>query len=181
MNGQLHDFFSERLEIVDLLARQGNLSLMNTFSTDLPRVFIVAAASHFEKVVSGQIMDFVSDAAGGQSQVLEFMSRKAMHRNYHSLFGWNDKVPNVFFAFFGAACLSHYKEQVKSHEWLTTSAHDFLKLGEARNQLVHRDFATHSPVYTALEVREKFLSAEKFVAVIPQILRLQEIEMDVHA
>lgn len=175
MESPLDSFFAERFEISEALTRDGELSLVNTFNTDLPRIFVVAAASHFEKTVSQDISAFFAEKTHQHEEIMQFMDRRALFRNYHSLFDWDTKKPNKFFSLFGGNCKDHYTEQVAQNDWLGPAAQDFLELGQARNLLVHGDFSTHSPTLTAEEVRTKFASAQHFTEAIPSILRLLDV------
>ncbi|MBH0098052.1 hypothetical protein I6E68_02725 [Salinibacterium sp. NSLL150] len=172
---QLTNFFEDRLLIAESLDEGGDLSMINTFATDLPRVFIVAAASHFETVVTDYIHDFFSETSQENPAVLEFMKRKALFRNYHTLFEWKGNSANGFFAVFGEERTKHYKALVQDTDWVGPAASDFLKLGRARNELVHGDFASHSPSLSAKEVQQRFISAQRFVQCIPAVIRLQDI------
>ena len=171
----LDSFFEERLEVGRSLADSGELSLLNTFNTDLPRIFVVAAASHFEAAISDHLLDFFAEASDNNETVAAFMSRRALFRNYHSLFDWSATSANKFFSTFGAPCLEHYKRLARDHDWLLPSALAFLQLGDARNLLVHGNFALHSPTLTADDVRVRYAEAARFVDAIPHILRLQEL------
>jgi hypothetical protein len=172
---QLNDFFEERLEIARSLTEIGDLSLLNTFNTDLPRIFVVATASHFETVVTGHIRDFFAETSHAHPVVMGFVDKRALFRNYHTLFSWNENSVNSFFSIFGKDCGDHYKLLANNQEWLRDSAKAFLRLGQARNELVHGDFASHSPTFTAPEIQQSFSSAQRFVDTIPYVLRLQNL------
>jgi hypothetical protein len=171
----LNAFFEERLEIARQLTELGEISLLNTFNTDLPRVFVVAAASYFEALVTDHLRDFFAETSGDNAAVAAFMNNRALFRNYHSLFAWSDKSVNGFFKIFGAPCLEHYKLLLKANDWLDPSAKAFLKLGEARNLLVHGNFALHSPSMTASDIQQRFEEAARFVEAIPRVLRLEDL------
>jgi len=171
----LTDFFNERLEIARSLTARGELSLVNTFNTDLPRIFVVASASHFETVVASHIRNFFAEMSNGHPAVIEFVDKKVLFRSYHTLFNWPSNSVSSFFAMFGKLCADHYKQLSKDQDWLSEAARAFLQLGQARNELVHGDFATHSPSLTAPEVQAAFISAQRFVESIPLILRMKEL------
>lgn len=170
----LQTFFADREQVAAKLQEAGDLSLVNTFATDLPRVFIVAAASNFEVTITQQVIEFFRSTSS-QPGAAEFIERKALMRTYHSLFEWKSNSVKSFFQFFGVECREHYVELTQTHEWLEPAAKDFLALGRARNLLVHGDFSTHSPAMTADEVKSRCASAQRFVEAIPAILRLEEL------
>jgi len=167
-------FFDDRQEISDRLDALGELSLFNTYATDLPRIFIVAAASSFEVQITNQIVAFYREVSTHASAA-EFVERKALKRTYHTLFSWDGPNVNSFTVLFGPACSAHYRELLTRNVWLEAAAKSFLKLGQARNELVHGDFSTVSPSMTAAEVRVEYEAALRFVNAIPHIIRLEEI------
>lgn len=174
----LASFFEERNDIVEILERAVEPSLLNVYQTDLPKVMVVAAASSFEKVVVKHIEDFYKTTSKHESAAI-FVLKKALFRQYHQLFGWNDNNINVFTNFFGPECTKNFKKQLDIHDWLETSMRDFLQIGRARNELIHGDFSSYSLSLTAAEVESKYRSAEKFVRAVPQIIRVEAIDGDV--
>ncbi|MET3706141.1 hypothetical protein ABIB17_000757 [Arthrobacter sp. UYEF6] len=170
----LTTFFAERTDIAALLEKAVEPSLLNVYQTDLPKIMIVAAASSFEKEVVKHIEDFYRQSATHESATI-FVLKKALYRQYHQLFGWNDNNVNVFTNYFGPACSKNFKELLGLHEWLGSSMKDFLDIGRVRNELIHGDFASYSPSLTPTEVQTKYRSAERFVAAIPRIIRVEPL------
>lgn len=170
----LETYFKERVEVSDLLGKANDLSLINIYNSDLPKVLILTVASRFEQDVIRHIEEFYLEISTLES-VAAFVKKKALARQYHTLFQWEAANVNSFVGLFGDQCKRHFRQQLASHDWLEGAVRDFLALGQARNTLVHVDLATQSASMTAQEVREKYDSAARFVESIPFILRLQPI------
>ncbi|WP_017199563.1 HEPN domain-containing protein [Arthrobacter sp. M2012083] len=167
-------FFRERIEIRQQLQDAQEWSLLNVYQTDLPKILVVATASRFEREITQHIEDFYREATTYDSATL-FVINKALSRQYHTLFAWNENTATSFMKLFGAECASNFKSQLDAHDWLATSVKDFLTLGRIRNELVHRDFASFPLDLTVEEVDVRSQSAERFVAAIPQVIRVDSI------
>jgi hypothetical protein len=170
----LQTFFDDREVIAAKLQETGDLSLVNTFATDLPRVFIVATASSFEVEVTNHIIEYFR-VSSDQAGVAAFAERKALKRTYHTLFNWETNNVKPFFQYFGNECATHFGNLLATHDWLEGAGRSFLALGRARNELVHGDFSTFSPTMTADEVKSRYTEASKFVDAIPKVLRLEAL------
>lgn len=170
----LESYFEERIEIGDLLGGANEYSLLNVYHSDLPKVLILSVASRFERDVTDHIEAFYAELSELEP-VAAFVKKKALNRQYHSLFNWESANVNAFVGLFGPQCKAHYGEQSSQQEWLLDAARDFLALGQARNVLIHVDLATQTASMTAQEVAIKYKSALRFVEAIPFILRLQPV------
>ncbi|MFE4198088.1 HEPN domain-containing protein [Paenarthrobacter sp. NPDC056912] len=170
----LESYFEERIEIGDLLGEANEYSLLNVYHSDLPKVLILSVASRFERDVTDHIETFYSEISELEP-VAAFVKKKALNRQYHSLFNWDAANVNAFVGLFGPQCKAHFATQIVQHDWLNDAARDFLALGQARNVLIHLDLATQTASMTAQEVAEKYRSAVRFVEAIPFVLRLRPI------
>lgn len=170
----LDSYFDERVEIARLLEEAAEPSLLNVYQTDLPKVLVLAVASRFERDVVDHIETFFTETSQHDSASI-FVKKKALNRQYHQLFEWDRNTATSFTGLFGPDCTENFKIQVKENEWLETAVQDFMYLGRTRNQLVHMDLASFSVALTPAEVQSKYLSAARFVAVIPHVIRVESI------
>jgi hypothetical protein len=88
---------------------------------------------------------------------------KAVSRLYHTYFQWDKKNANSFFGLFGEPFLAACKERVRSDSELEGAIRAFLELGNARNEMVHENFALFSMNKTAEEVFALYSRARAFV------------------
>ena len=99
-----------------------------------------------------------------ESKMLEeFIQKKILDRQYHTLFSWDAANVNSFFVLFGQDFKKFMIEKVRENEDLEKSIKDFLFLGKTRNELVHRNYALFKIDMTVDEIYIKFESALKFV------------------
>ena len=92
-----------------------------------------------------------------------FVSKKALSRQYHTLFDWKGKNANSFFGLFGEEFKEFAKLKVKDDDNLNVGIKNFLELGHLRNQLAHDNYATFILSLTVEDISEKFISAQSFV------------------
>jgi hypothetical protein len=134
------------------------------------KALLLAAASHFEMVITTSIVEYVSSKAGPSSLAVEFVRRKALARQYHTLFTWDGRNANTFFALFGEEFKKHAEELVKADDALRDGIQAFLELGDDRNRLVHQGFGSYSLEKTAEEIFFAFERARVFADSLPSLL-----------
>jgi hypothetical protein len=171
----LTEFFQERIELQAFIEENYPESLSG-YQVDLAKVMVIAAASSFEEEVIAHILELFNDTNSPNTRA-SFVKRKALDRQYHQLFDWEQPNANKFARYFGDDCARTFKEQVNTSDWLEQSVRDFLAIGHQRNLLVHGNFPVYALELTPLEVRDKYFSARKFVAAIPGIIRMKDASL----
>jgi hypothetical protein len=121
--------------------------------------------------VTTDVTAFVAEKAGTSAAVVAFFQNKAVKRQYHTWFGWEDSHANTFFGLFGAEFKSKAQKRAKESEALSTSIRAFLEVGNERNKMVHQDFATFALEKTVDEIYQLYLRALPFVDGLGQLLR----------
>lgn len=157
--------------LADLLSGAGEPSLLVTADDCFRKALLLSAASHFETIVTEAIVRFFEESSSNNERVIEFVRRKALTRQYHTLFDWEAKNANRFFAFFGNACRTSFEEKCKTEPRFDAAMSAFLEVGRERNRLVHQNFGAFSLEKTAEEIFELYSSAEYFVGAIQDLLR----------
>src|SRR4051812_2458622 len=87
--------------LVKLLMVASETSLVIKADECFRKALLLTAASLFEANVMATIEQFVSDCSGGNPRIIEFVKRKALNRQYHTLFDWDASHARPFFALFG--------------------------------------------------------------------------------
>lgn len=164
---RLHEEFKA---LTELLRQQGEPSLVVTADDTFRKVLILSAASLFEAQVLEAIQRFVGQACAGNTRVIEFVRRKALARQYHALFSWEDRQANAFFALFGEEFKAAMTSRFKTDEAFAKAVGAFLEVGRERNRLVHQNFGHISLEKTADEIFELYRAAAVFVAELPSLL-----------
>lgn len=137
------------------------------------KALVLASASYFEYRVSSCVLDFVHECAKGNDLVVGFVKNKAISRQYHTWFKWDDSNANQFFGLFGSAFKQAMTERVKTSEELRVSICAFLEVGNERNKLVHQDFASFALEKTLDEIYALYLQSLLFVDGLAAYLRAQ--------
>lgn len=164
---------SEFLALVALL-QSAEPSLLNTAEDTFRKVLLLSAASLFERLVTDSIIEFVSEASAGNECVREFVRRKGLARQYHTLFDWENWEKgnaNKFFALFGESFKQTMVGRLKTDPELSDSIRTFLELGNDRNRLTHQDLGQFVLEKTTTEIFDKYQSAARFVEALPNLLR----------
>lgn len=180
----------EEITVVDRLYEEFNAitgalgqavqpSLCITANDCFRKALLLAAASHFERVITAAVLSYVEIGTKKNPVICEFVRKKGLSRQYHTLFKWDGKNANTFFALFGDTFASYAKQRVKDDSALDDSIRAFLELGEDRNRLVHEDFGNFTLEKTAAEIFELFKRAQIFadrVAVLLSECPLPDVE-----
>lgn len=134
--------YEEANSIIQQLQKNSETSLQVSASDNLRKALLLAAASHFEHKICNLLVDFVKDRSSGSPLVEAFVRNKAISRQYHTLFRWEDNNANRFFSLFGKEFRDSMCQKTKASEQLAESIKAFLELGNERNRMVHQDFAS---------------------------------------
>jgi len=171
----VNELFSSFEDNYQELMRSGEVSFATEYKGQFGKVVLLACASYFETKLSSVVLNALnpSDCLLTDS----FISKKALKRQYHTLFGWEMKNANSFFGLFGKPFQDYMKEKVKGDSSLDSAIKDFLELGKLRNQLVHDNYATFILQLTVEDIKKKFESAQVFASAIePSIADFRVID-----
>lgn len=135
------------------------------------KALVLAAASYFEHRVSTCVLEFVRERTNGSNLVMAFVKNKAISRQYHTWFKWEDTNANQFFGLFGSEFKQMMLERVKASDDLRASIRAFLEVGNERNKLVHQDFASFALEKTLDEIYDLYRQALLFVDELATHLR----------
>jgi hypothetical protein len=162
---------SEFATLVEVLKAASEPSLQITADECFRKTLLLTAASLFETAVVTSIQKFVEECSAGNMRVVELVRRKALERQYHSLFSWNESHAHQFFALFGTEFKTAMADRAKNDESFSSSIAAFMELGRERNRLVHQNFGHFSLEKTADEIYDLYKKATVFVDQLPRLLR----------
>lgn len=138
------------------LIDQNEISFATEYKNQFSKVVLLSCASYFESKITTMILDKLNTKTC--ELTYSFVSKKALKRQYHTLFSWESKNANAFFGLFGSAYSDFMKEKVASDVNVENGIKDFLELGGLRNKLVHENYATFSLQLTVEDIKRKFES-----------------------
>ncbi len=164
---RLHNELSILLTILD---RANEISLRSTADDNWRKSLLLSAASHFERRMTDNVLEFINEMANENYLITSFVKNKAISRQYHTWFNWDQTNANSFFGLFGDSFRIFMKEKVKDDTQLAESIKAFLELGAERNRLVHQDYGTFSMEKTADEIYNLYTKASRFVEEFPRAL-----------
>jgi hypothetical protein len=165
--------YAESSAVICLLGATSELSLQVTAGDHFRKALLMAAASHFENQICACVIDFVREKAVGAILVENFVKNKAVSRQYHTWFKWDENNANQFFGFFGSEFRTMMVAEIKESDALKNSVKAFLEVGNERNKLVHQDYATFALEKTLDEIYALYQQACYFVDCLPEALRRQ--------
>jgi hypothetical protein len=134
------------------------------------KTLLLAAASFFEYKICDIVTEFFRVRSNNSAMVVNFLRNKAISRQYHSWFDWDNPNANKFFALFGDEFKVNIAARVRETPELKLAIEAFMEIGRERNKLVHQNFATFSMEKSLSEIFERYKQARKFVDVLPTIL-----------
>ena len=139
------------------------------------KVLLLAAVSRFEQDMTDAISQLLQDELVNDHPLEVFVRNAAIDRKFYSWFTWtedNEKGVHRFFSLFGKKFGKYARDRLNSNDCLKRSAGCFIRLGNLRNKLVHRDFAVYSMEETsAKDIYDRYHEAKEFVAWVPDVLR----------
>ena len=163
--------YEEAAAVVHALQQTSELSLQVTAADHFRKALLLAAASYFEHRVCGCVLEFIRERAGGSALVENFVRNKAIARQYHTWFKWDENNANQFFSLFGSEFRTAMSGRVRESDDLRSAIRAFLEVGNERNRLVHQDYATFPLEKTLDEIYALYRSALNFVDGLPGALR----------
>jgi hypothetical protein len=162
--------FRESTEVIHALGT-GEPSLAIAAADNFRKSLVLAAASYFEHRISACVGDFVHEHSRGSILIFSFVKNKAIARQYHTWFKWDENNANQFFGLFGTEFKEMMQSRTKESEELRLSIKAFLEIGNERNKLVHQDFASFSLEKTLDEIYSLYKQALPFVDSLGKNLR----------
>jgi len=156
-------------EIHKFLIDHEEITLADNSDAEFRKVLILSIASYFEYLITEAIRDLAEKSS--PTPVFELVKAKAISRQYHTYFAWNEgKNINSFTKLFGESFKQKINEEIKKRD-LADGRELFLELGQRRNLLVHENFAAASVSWTVEEIKIKYEKALKFVLFLSAELR----------
>lgn len=163
--------YTEASAAIAKLGEAGELSLNISAADNFRKALLLASASYFERYLCESVVLYVQEQTNGCALLDNFVRNKAVNRQYHTWFNWNDNNANHFFGLFGQEFKSKMITMINGSDELQRAVRDFMELGRERNKLVHQDYATFQLEKTLSEIYALYQSAIIFVNKVPAMLR----------
>lgn len=162
-NTIIDKLFSDYSVLLDYLESNKEISLRNDADNNFKKVLLLSIASFFEHEITQILLKFIDKYSNNNSVIYSFAKKKAVDRQYHTYFNWDQKNANKFFSLFGDDFRGKIENDLRSNDSLQKSIRDFIEIGSTRNELVHENFANFALDKTSSEIYERYNSAKLFV------------------
>jgi len=162
----------EFTDLIEFLASNGEISLRSSADDAFRKVLTISAASYFEHVLTGIVMEFVEETVSAETMITALVRNRVVSRQYHTWFTWDAKNANGFFGMFGDGFKAHMTALVKATPDLDRAIKAFLELGEGRNMLAHQNFAAFAMQKTSDEIFKLYQDAMPFIESVRTELRV---------
>ncbi len=148
------------------------------------KVFVLAAASYFEKEVYRIIEEYFRKATNDNDKIISFLKNQALAGRYHTFFNWGEKnnptkpgkSGNKFYSLFGEGFKLRINALINGDEEKGKSVTCFIEVGHIRNILVHSDFASYNNIpKTFEEFYDTYRNAHGFLEIIKKCLDEKEV------
>ncbi|WP_126903680.1 HEPN domain-containing protein [Streptomyces sp. WAC 01325] len=163
--------YADHRGVLDYLSDQQQASHHATLQITLPKVLLLAAASEFEDRVCQALRDHISENTL-DSKIVDLVDQSAIRRKYHTLFNWDTRNAQQFWALFGSEYKAGMKKYCRDDPDLPRYISAFMELGSLRNNMVHNNYASFVLDKTLAEVYELYELGDLFVKQIPELLKL---------
>lgn len=143
---------TEYNSILKFLLEKNEMSLASDLNKHFKKILILSSASYFESEIHNILLECVKRITNNDSRIINFLKKKAISHQYHTLFSWGEKNEpskpgknaNSFFALFGDDFKTLAAKEVENDGELGKAIVAFLELGHLRNILVHSNFASYN-------------------------------------
>lgn len=157
--------------IISFLDKNQQPSLSSDVNKHFKKIFILSSASYFEHLIQKYLIGFFSDKSNNNKEVVSFLKRKAIDRQYHTLFDWDKKNANKFLSLFGDDFKKGVEKEINGNAELIEAMEAFLEMGQLRNILVHSNFASYNiDTKTTDEIFYLYNMSMRFVAFLEEKL-----------
>lgn len=161
---------ADQQAVYDHLISSGEPSFASIVEDIAPKVALLASASSLESLLTETVLSYFSQQLSSQPHACEFIDRKCLRRQYHTLFDWDRNNANKFFAYFGDEFKTLVTAHIARNSDLEGSVRAFMELGRLRNELVHGDYAAFRLNKTTAEILTLYLQARRFMAGLSDLL-----------
>lgn len=163
--------YSEANQVIEQLE---DLSLQISASDYFRKCLLLAAASYFEHRITESLLEHVGELSQNSSMVIGIIKTKAIKKQYHTWFDWDNKKINPFSAMLGDEFKQYIGLKINASTDLKEGIDAFLEIGAERNKLAHQDFASFAMEKTMQEVYSLYKKANSFIELLPGFYHCQD-------
>lgn len=170
MSPLIQSYYDQHNSLIEILEKQGEISLISIANDTFRRTLVLSIASYFEHEVCELLRKMTAARSTQDEIVCSFVNAKGIQRQYHTYFQWGGNNANQFFSLFGRVVRDKALKDIQENPDLLGSVRAFLELGALRNQLVHQKFLNFTVEKTPEEIIVLYRKATHFVVYLHSLL-----------
>ena len=169
MGSPIQTLIDDYRDLNKFLMDNGQVSESLTVAEHYRKILLLSCASYYETRIVEAIKRFVQ-AKTSDDRISNFVSNKAISRQYHTFFKW-DQTSNInsFLGLFGADFRDKIAIEIKTENELQKQVKAFLTIGYERNKMVHNNFLEYKLDKTFDEIVALQEDANLFVEYLEKI------------
>jgi hypothetical protein len=168
MHNLLRELVDESDALRRLLSAQAELSLLRSAEDNSRKALVLSAASLFEWRITEALLNYADSVSSSDACVLALIRNKAVKRQFHTFFDWENRKAGPFFTLLGEKLGATLKGKCKEPPG-SVHLDAFLEIGYLRNCLVHQNYALFSLEKSADDIRRLCECADEFVAQVESL------------
>ena len=171
MSEKIFAHFKEYTEIHTLLVESGRADLSISYSNTFAKTFTLLCCSYFESEITRILKTFIENNSL-HSGVKELLIRKALKRQYHTLFDWNTESIEHFLGLFGDDFRKDVKNRLRDNDAVVNAIKNFMRLGKYRNEITHQNIISYTYDQTPSDVLYMFKNALNMLEFFEEIFEI---------
>lgn len=168
MIAPIQNLINQYNDVYKFLLDSGQVSQSIILTEHYRKIILLSCASSYESQITIILQTFVASKCS-DSRIFNFVNNKAINRQYHTYFQWDERNINSFLGIFGPEFKNSISTQIKSDDELCNNVKAFLEIGAERNRMVHGNFLEYQLNKTIEEIIELNNKAEKFVEYLKSV------------
>lgn len=156
-------FIKHYTELKNYLDKTENVSYSIALSDNYRKILLLSCASFYESQITELVKDFVRRNSSADTRIFEFINNRAISRQYHTFFSWNENNINNFLGMFGLEFKDKIAREIKNNDDLRKYVRAFLEIGRERNKMVHENFLEYKLDKTFQEINNLHNDAIKLI------------------
>jgi hypothetical protein len=164
----IEKIYKDNRSLSEYLLTKGEVSFKSDLDDTFKKVLLLSTASFLETQLTELLITFASKATKACFPLSSFVENKAIKRQYHTYFNWEESNANHFFGLFGKEFMTQVKTDIHNNQDLDNAIKAFIEIGNERNKMVHENFASYTLAKTAEEVYILFNQSQKFITYLSQ-------------
>ena len=170
MTDIVENTYKQLNDLLEYLEKQGEVSLKSDADNNLKKDLLLTAASYFEYQIRNIILSFVSKITNNNALIYSFVHKKALDRQFHTLFDFDANNVNHFLNFFGKEFKEKVQGEIRGNPSLDKGIKSFLYICGTRNEAIHDNFGLYMIDKTSEDIFVEYKNGLIFIELLSKHL-----------